>query len=91
MVLDLALVSREPLLVDAFSIALMNPERTAEYGEVVSRAYPPERPDHEPADSDSASAAQAALDVMRGEAMGPWIADGSLHVAAHMDCKSARS
>lgn len=61
----------------------MSPDRVIEYGEVVSRAYPPEHPDHEPADADPGSAAQAVLEIMRGEAMGPWIAGASLQVADH--------
>ncbi|MEO6998168.1 MAG: GNAT family N-acetyltransferase [Terracoccus sp.] len=85
MVLDLALASPAPLVGDGFSIAPMSPDRVIEYGEVVSRAYPPEHPDHEPADSDPESAAQAVLEVMRGETMGPWIAGASLHVADHTD------
>lgn len=85
MVLDLALTSLEPPVIDGFSIAPMNPDRAIEYGEVVTRAYPPEHPDHEPADADPASAAQAVLDVMRGETIGPWIAGASLHVAHHTD------
>lgn len=85
MVLDLGLASHEPLVIDGFSIAPTNPDRAIEYGEVATRAYPPKHPDHEPADSDSASAAKAVLEVMRGEAMGPWIAGASFHVADHTD------
>lgn len=85
MVLDLAQPSPAPLVADGFSVAPMNPDRAAEYGGVVSRAYPPEHPDHEPADSDAGSAAQGILDVIRGESMGPWIAGASLHIADHND------
>ncbi len=85
MVLDLTLASPEPPVIDGFSIAPANPDRAIEYGEVVTRAYPPDHPDHEPSDRDSASAAQAVLDVMRGETMGPWITGASLHVADHTD------
>jgi GNAT superfamily N-acetyltransferase len=81
MVLDLAQSSPAPTVADGFSVAPMNPDRAAEYGGVVSRAYPPEHPDHEPADSDASSAAQGILEVIRGESMGPWIAGASLHIA----------
>lgn len=85
MVLDLAPASRAAQVTDGFSIAPMTPDRAIEYGDVVTRAYPPEHPDHEPADSEPASAAAAVLDVMRGAAIGHWIADASLHVADHTD------
>ena len=85
MVFDLALAPREPLMIDGFSIAPLKPDPAIEYGEVVTRAYPPEHPDHEPDDSDRASAAQAVSKVIRGEAMGPWIAGASLHVADQND------
>jgi GNAT superfamily N-acetyltransferase len=85
MVLDLVPSSPAPLAVNGFSIAPMSPDRVAEYGGVVSRAYPPEHPDHELADSDAGSAAQGILDVVRGESMGPWIAGASLHVTDHSD------
>ncbi len=67
--------------IAGFSISAAQPDRAREYAAVVARAYPPEHIDHEPADSDTAAAAQEILDVMRGESMGPWIADASLHVA----------
>jgi len=85
MVLELKLASGQPLVIDGFTIAPLNPDRAIEYGDVVTRAYPPQHPDHEPADSDPASAAQAVLDVTRGDTMGPWIAGASLHVADHTD------
>lgn len=85
MVLDLAQSSPAPLVVDGFSIAPMSRDRVGEYGGVVNRAYPPEHPDHEPADSDAGSAAQGILDVLGGESMGPWIAGASLHVADYCD------
>ncbi len=85
MVLDPALAAPAPLVSDGFSIAPMSPDRVMEYGAVVARAYPPEHPDHEPADANPESAAQAVLEVMRGEAMGPWMAGASLHVADHTD------
>ena len=85
MVLDLAPAPPAPPVVDGFSVAPMDPRRVIEYGEVVARAYPPEHPDHEPADCDPDSAAQAILDVLRGEAMGPWIAGASFHVADSTD------
>ncbi|MEO5745200.1 MAG: GNAT family N-acetyltransferase, partial [Terracoccus sp.] len=74
-----------PPVSDGFSIAPMSPQRATEYGAVVTCAYPPEHPDHEPADADPESAAQSVLEVLRGEAMGPWIAEASLHVADHTD------
>lgn len=55
MVLDLTLALPAPLVIDGFWIAPMNPDRVNEYGEVVARAYPPEHPDHEPADADQES------------------------------------
>jgi GNAT superfamily N-acetyltransferase len=85
MVLDLAQSSPAPHLADGFSVAPMDPDRAAEYGGVVSRAYPPGHPDHEPADSDASSAAEGILDLIRGESMGPWIAGASLHIADHGD------
>ncbi|OFE16811.1 hypothetical protein BA895_04450 [Humibacillus sp. DSM 29435] len=82
MQLELALAPA-PLVIDAFSIAPMSADRVIEYGGVVSRAYPPNHLDHEPTDADPESAARSVLGVMRGEAMGPWIAGASLHVADH--------
>lgn len=83
MVLDLVTAAPAPLVSDGFSIAPMSLDRVIEYGAVVTRAYPPEHPDHEPADATPDSAAQGVLEVMRGESMGPWIAGASLHVADH--------
>lgn len=85
MELDLARASPAPLVVGGFSIAPVDPDRVAEYADVVGRAYPPEHLDHEASDSDAEAAALAILEVMRGETMGPWIAGASLHVADHHD------
>ncbi|MEO6571015.1 MAG: GNAT family N-acetyltransferase [Ilumatobacteraceae bacterium] len=80
MVLDPADAPSSMSLAVGFSIAPMDEERVAEYGEVVGRAYPPSHPDHEPADADPDSAAEAFRHFMRGEQIGPWIAAASLHV-----------
>lgn len=85
MVLDLERTSAAGPVVGGCSISPMDPARVAEYAEVVGRAYPPGHLDHEPADSDAGAAAAAIVDVMRGEAMGPWIARASLHLADHRD------
>lgn len=58
----------------------MDAGRVGEYGEVVGRADPPEHPDHEPADADPTSATDAFAHYLRGDQIGPWIAEASLHV-----------
>jgi ribosomal protein S18 acetylase RimI-like enzyme len=80
MVIDTAEVAPSRPMTGGFSIAPMDAALAGEYGEVVTRAYPPEHPDHEPADADPAAAARTLLQYVRGESIGPWIAGASLHV-----------
>lgn len=77
---DLAepLVPRSP--PHGFRIAALDEGRTAEYGALLGRAYPPDHPDHEPADVDPTSAAATVARYLRGEEVGPWIPGGSRHV-----------
>ena len=91
MVLDPAVAPPSTSLAVGFSIAPMNQGRVAEYGEVLGRAYPPGHPDHEPADADPESAAEALRRCMRGEQIGPWMAEASLHVSDHAGRVSAES
>lgn len=84
MVCDLARTS--PVQPPAgFTIAHMEATRVREYGEVVMRAYPPEHPDHEPADADPEATAEVFLQFLRGEEIGLWIADASLHATDAYD------
>ncbi len=80
MVLDPADAPVSTPLASGFTISSMDTTRLSEYGQVVNRAYPPEHPDHEPADADPAAAAESLSRYVRGEEIGPWIADASLHV-----------
>ncbi len=68
MVLDLTDATPNQPLPAGFAIAPMDAGRSSEYGELVVRAYPPEHPDHEPADADPASAAESILGYLRGDA-----------------------
>jgi GNAT superfamily N-acetyltransferase len=52
--------------------------RTAQYGAVLRRAYPPDHPDHEPGDADPRAAASTIESYLRGEQVGAWIPDASL-------------
>jgi ribosomal protein S18 acetylase RimI-like enzyme len=80
MVLDLADARPLPSSAAGFRIDSMDAARVAEYGDVVVRAYPPEHPDHEPSDADPAAASDGLARYLRGEEIGPWVADASLHV-----------
>ena len=51
----------------------MEVARTADYGAIVSRAYPPGHPDHEPSDADPEGAARTVAALLRGEQVGPWL------------------
>lgn len=79
MVLDTALAPPPGTGAPGIAIAPMDAARAREYGAVIARAYPPDHPDHEPADADPESVAVALGEYLRGEAIGPWIADASLH------------
>jgi ribosomal protein S18 acetylase RimI-like enzyme len=80
MVLDLAGVPSPTSLAAGFCLDSMDARRVAEYGEVVGRAYPPEHPDHEPSDADPVAASDGFAHYVRGEKIGPWVAEASLHV-----------
>lgn len=61
----------------AVTIGPMEVERTADYGAIVSRAYPPGHIDHEPSDAEPEGAARTVAALLRGEQVGPWLADAS--------------
>jgi ribosomal protein S18 acetylase RimI-like enzyme len=81
-VMELDLHETPPALPVAMGFAIMPMDalRAADYGQVVARAYPPDHPDHEATDADPAAATGSLLRYVRGEDIGPWIADASLHV-----------
>lgn len=58
-------VALEPLTIDA----------AAEYATVMRRAYPPDHPDHEPADDDPERARAMVEAYLRGEVVGPFLRD----------------
>ena len=58
-------------------IGPMEAARTADYGAIVSRAYPPGHPDHEPSDAEPDGAARTVAALLRGEQVGPWLPDAS--------------
>ena len=60
------------------SIGPMASTRTAQYGAVLCRAYPPDHPDHESGDADPRAAASTIESYLRGEQVGAWIPDASL-------------
>lgn len=68
-----------PAAVSGVVIAPMDAGRTLEYGIVSTRAYPPDHPDHEPSDATAAAAAATLDRLVRGEALGPWLAEASFH------------
>jgi GNAT superfamily N-acetyltransferase len=72
--LRLAVPSGRPC---AATIGPMEVERTADYGAIVSRAYPPGHPDHEPSDAEPAGAARTITELLRGEQVGPWLPEAS--------------
>lgn len=80
MVLDLADARPLPSSEAGFRVDSMDAARVAEYGEVVVRAYPPEHPDHEPSDVDPVAASDGIAQYLRGDEIGPWVAEASLHV-----------
>lgn len=57
----------------AVPIGPMEVARTADYGAIVSRAYPPGHPDHEPSDAEPEGAARTVAALLRGEHVGPWL------------------
>jgi GNAT superfamily N-acetyltransferase len=68
---------RPPARPCAVPIGPMEVGRTADYGLVVSRAYPPGHLDHEPSDAEPEGAARTVAALLRGEHVGPWLADAS--------------
>ncbi len=85
MVLDPADAPPSTPLVAGFSIGSMDAAHVSEYGEVISRAYPPEHTDHEPGDADPAVVAVSLERYLRGDEIGPWIGEASLHVTDPSD------
>jgi GNAT superfamily N-acetyltransferase len=63
------------------SIGPMVRTRTAEYGAVLCRAYPPDHPDYDPGDADPRAAASTVDSYLRGEEVGAWIPEASLEAA----------
>jgi GNAT superfamily N-acetyltransferase len=70
---------RSPLAA-GFLLEPLDRSRVAEYGVVMGLAYPPGHPDHEPADLDPVVAAATFTGYLDGAEVGPWVAEGSLHV-----------
>ena len=61
----------------AVTVGPMEVDRTADYGAIVSRAYPPGHPDHEPGDAEPEGAARTVAALLRGEQVGPWLPEAS--------------
>ena len=76
MALDLA-APRPAARPCAVPIGPMEVARTADYGAIVSRAYPPGHIDHEPSDAEPEGAARTVAALLRGEQVGPWLPDAS--------------
>ncbi len=76
MAVDLAISADTPLPPDG-SCRPIDPAHIQDYGMIVSRAYPPDHPDHEPADADPHHAADSILTYLTGTEIGPLIAEAS--------------
>lgn len=82
MTLDLTVLPPSPSAgAPGISIAPLDGTRTAAYGDLASRSYPPEHPDHEPDDADPATAARTIEAVLRGEEVGHWMPEASLEAS----------
>lgn len=58
----------------------MSSESLRAYGRIVARAYAGDHVDHQPADDDPVQAAEVIRGALRGDSIGPWLADASAHI-----------